>query len=93
MEKKAKFGIVNSGELNWEYVLQYQKLHNESPHSSLGFLTPFEVYFGRPQTQKQIVPWKEKQFRSSKRKLLNQPKILMNLPKRKSWTESTGGLQ
>ena len=21
---------------------------NESPHSSLGFLTPFEVYFGRP---------------------------------------------
>ena len=48
-KKKAKFGIVNSGELNWEeYVLQYQKLHNESPHSSLGFLTPFEVYFGRP---------------------------------------------
>ena len=66
-KKEVKFDIVKSGEPNWEEnVLEYQKLHNESPHSSLGFLTPFEVYFGRPSNRltKQIVPWKEKRFRS-----------------------------
>lgn len=47
-KEKVKFDIVNSDELNWvEYLPEYQKLYNESPHSSLGFLTPFEVYFGR----------------------------------------------
>ena len=47
-KEKVKFNIVNSDELNWvEYLPEYQKLYNKSPHSSLGFLTPFEVYFGR----------------------------------------------
>ena len=47
-KEKVKFDIVNSDELNWvEYLTEYQKLYSESPHSSLGFLTPFEVYFGR----------------------------------------------
>ena len=37
-----------NGDLNWaEYLQQYQQLYNESPHSSLGGLSPFEVYFGR----------------------------------------------
>ena len=49
MEEKVKFDIVSGDDLNWvEYLSEYQKLYNESPHSSLGFLTPFEVYFGRP---------------------------------------------
>jgi len=30
-----------------EYLQQYQQLYNESPHRSLGQLSPFEVYFGR----------------------------------------------
>ena len=48
-KEKLKFDIVNGDDLNWvEYLPEYQKLYNESPHSSLGFLTPFEVYFGRP---------------------------------------------
>ena len=49
-KEKVKFDIVSNSadELNWvEYLPEYQKLYNESPHSSLGFLTPFEVYFGR----------------------------------------------
>ena len=46
--EKVKFDIVNSDELNQVgYLPEYQKLYNESPHSLLGFLTPFEVYFGR----------------------------------------------
>ena len=46
--EKLKFDIVNSDELNWVgYLPEYQKLYNGSQHSSLGFLTPFEVYFGR----------------------------------------------
>lgn len=49
-KEKIKFDIVNcEHDLNWvEYLPEYQKLYNESPHSSLGYLTPFEVYFGRP---------------------------------------------
>ena len=49
-KEKIKFDIINcENDLNWvENLLEYQKLYNESPHSSLGFLTPFEVYFGRP---------------------------------------------
>ena len=30
-----------------EYLQQYQQLYNESPHRSLGQLSPFKVYFGR----------------------------------------------
>ena len=30
-----------------EYLQHNQQLYNESPHRSLGFLSPFEVYFGR----------------------------------------------
>ena len=38
----------NNGDLNWvEYPQQCQQLYNESPHRSLGQLSPFEVYFGR----------------------------------------------
>ncbi len=49
-KEKIKFDIINcDNDLNWvENLPEYQKLYNESPHSSLGFLTPFEVYFGRP---------------------------------------------
>lgn len=48
-KEKVKFDIVSGDDLNWvEYLSEYQKLYNESPHSSLGFLTLFEVYFGRP---------------------------------------------
>lgn len=50
-KEKVKFDILNGhhDDLNWvEYLPEYQKLYNESPHSSLGFLSPFEVYFGRP---------------------------------------------
>ena len=40
--------INNGGDLNWvEYLQHNQQLYNESPHRSLGFLSPFEVYFGR----------------------------------------------
>ena len=35
-------------ELNWvESPAVYQQLYDESPHSSLGMATPFEVYYGR----------------------------------------------
>ena len=48
-KEKVKFDIVSGDELNWvQYLSEYQKLYNETPHSSLGFITPFEVYFGRP---------------------------------------------
>ena len=49
-KEKIKFDIINcENDLNWvENLPEYQKLYNESPHSSLGFLTPFEVYIGRP---------------------------------------------
>jgi len=50
-KEKMKFDMLNScnGDLNWvEYLPMYQQLYNESPHGSLGLLTPFEVYFGRP---------------------------------------------
>ena len=30
-----------------ENLQQYQQLYNESPHRSLGQLSPFEVHFGR----------------------------------------------
>lgn len=48
-KENIKFDILNGdGDLNWaEYVQQYQQLYNESTHSSLGLLSPFEVYFGR----------------------------------------------
>ena len=49
-KEKIKFDLINNnnGDLNWvEYLQQYQQLYNESPHRSLGFLSPFEVYFGR----------------------------------------------
>ena len=47
-KEKLRFDIVNTDELNWlEYLPKYQKLYNESPQSSLRFLKPFEVYFGR----------------------------------------------
>ena len=45
-KEKIKFDLIN-GDLNWvEYLQQYQQLFNESPHRSLGQLSPFEVYFG-----------------------------------------------
>ena len=49
-KEKLKFDIMNyEYGLNWvENLPEYQKVYNKSPHSSLGFLTPFEVYFGRP---------------------------------------------
>ena len=31
----------------WENLPIYQQLYNESPHSSLGMQSPFEVYYGR----------------------------------------------
>ena len=41
--------ILKINDLNWvENLPEYRKLYNESPPESLGFLTPFEVYFGRP---------------------------------------------
>ena len=44
-KEKVKFDIVNGDDFNLvEYLPKYQKLYSESPHSSLGFLTPFEVY-------------------------------------------------
>lgn len=48
-KEKIKFDVVNCDEeLNWvENLPIYQLLYNESPHSSLGMATPFEVYFGR----------------------------------------------
>ena len=48
-KEKIKFDLLKvNGDLNWaEYLQQYQQLYNESPHSSLGGLSPFEVYFGR----------------------------------------------
>ena len=48
-KEKIKFDLINNnGDLNWvEYLQQYQQLYNESPHRSLGQLSPFEVYFGR----------------------------------------------
>lgn len=48
-KEKIKFDVINSdGELNWvENLPNYQQLYNESPHSSLGMQSPFEVYYGR----------------------------------------------
>ena len=49
-KEKIKFDLINNnnGDLNWvENLQQYQQLYNESPHRSLGQLSPFEVYFGR----------------------------------------------
>ena len=48
-KEKLRFDLINiAGDLNWSEYLQYnQKLYNESAHRSLGFLSPFEVYFGR----------------------------------------------
>ena len=48
-KEKIKYDVVNSdGELNWvENLPIYQQLYNESPHSSLGMQSPFEVYYGR----------------------------------------------
>ena len=44
-KEKIKFDLINNnnGDLNWvEYLQQYQQLYKESPHRSLGFLSPFE---------------------------------------------------
>lgn len=48
-KEKIKYDVINSdGELNWvENLPIYQQLYNESPHSSLGMQSPFEVYYGR----------------------------------------------
>lgn len=48
-KEKMKYDVINSdGELNWvENLPIYQQLYNESPHSSLGMQSPFEVYYGR----------------------------------------------
>ena len=49
-KEKIKFDLIknNNGDLNWvEYLQQYQQFYNESPHRSLGQLSPFEVQFGR----------------------------------------------
>ncbi|XP_068742406.1 KRAB-A domain-containing protein 2-like [Montipora capricornis] len=44
-KEKLRFDLCD---LNWvEYLQHYQQLYNESPHRSLGFLSPFEVYFGK----------------------------------------------
>ena len=48
-KEKIKFDLTNNnnGNLNWvEYLQQYQQLFNESPHRSLGQLSPFGFYFG-----------------------------------------------
>ena len=48
-KEKIKYDVINSdGELNWvENLPIYQQLYNESPYSSLGMQSPFEVYYGR----------------------------------------------
>lgn len=48
-KEKIKFDMINcENDVNWvENLPEYQKIYNESPHRSPGFLTPFEVYFGR----------------------------------------------
>ena len=48
-KEKIKYDVINGdGELNWvENLPIYQQLYNESPHSSLGMQSPFEVYYGR----------------------------------------------
>ena len=48
-KEKIKYDVINSdGELNWvENLPIYLQLYNESPHSSLGMQSPFEVYYGR----------------------------------------------
>lgn len=48
-KEKIKFDLLNcEKEFNWvESLAVYQQLYNESPHSSLGMATPFEVYYGR----------------------------------------------
>ena len=48
-KEKIKYDVINGdGELNWvENLPIYQQLYNESPHSSLGMQSPFEVYHGR----------------------------------------------
>ena len=48
-KEKIKFDMINcENDVNWvENLHEYQKIYNESPHRSLGFLTPFEVYIGR----------------------------------------------
>ena len=47
-KEKIKYDAINGdGELNWaENLPNYQQLY-ESPHSSLGMQSPFEVYYGR----------------------------------------------
>lgn len=57
---KIKFDLINNnnGDLNWvEYLQQYQHLYNESPHRSLGFLSPFQVYFGRKRNRYRKKPF------------------------------------
>ena len=49
-KEKIKIFLINNnnGDLNRvENPHQYQQLYNESPHRSLGQLSPFEVYIGR----------------------------------------------
>ena len=48
-KEKITYDVISSdGELNWvENLPIYQQLYNESPHSSPGMQSPFEVYYGR----------------------------------------------
>ena len=48
-KEKIEFDMINcENDVNWvENLPECQKIYNEPPHRSLGFLTPFEVYFGR----------------------------------------------
>jgi len=81
----VKFDIVNSDKLKWvEYLPEYQKLHNESPHGSLRFLTPFEVFFGPPSNRLKTNCPLERKMISNIKKNKEISQILMNLPKRKS---------
>ena len=83
-KEKVKFDIVNSDKLNWlEYLPEYQKLHNKSPHGLLRFLTPFEVFFGPPSNRLKTKCPLERKTISSIKKNYDISKILMNLPKRK----------
>ena len=87
-KEKVKFDILNiySDELNWvEYLPEYQKRYNESPHSSLGFLIPFEVYFGRhPNRLKNKLFLGEKKDSKFRKKTMTSIQMLMKSPNRKS---------
>ena len=48
-KEKINFDLINnSSDLNQvELLQQYQQLYRKSPHCSLGFVSPFELYFSR----------------------------------------------